>query len=218
MPTRHEALGSGVELGGDALVTQQADQVESEDKMRADAYGLLARLLCDVPERDLINLTAGIEGDDSPLGLALSALAEAAGSVTDEAVSDEYNALFIGVAGGELKPYCSFYLTGFAYEKPLAKLRHDMDELGVARSENVKEPEDHMASLCEIMAGLITGVFGAPADLKTQQRFFDRHMAPWARMFFEDLEKADSARFYKTVGVVGRLFMEIETTAFEMAA
>ena len=203
---------------GDALVTAQAVEIESEDQLRADAYGLLARLLCDAPERDLLNLTAEIEGDDSPLGLALSALAEAAGSVTDEAVSEEYNALFIGVSGGELNPYCSYYLTGFAYEKPLAKLRHEMDELGIARRENVKEPEDHMASLCEIMAGLITGAFGAPADLETQQRFFDRHMAPWARMFFEDLETADSARFYKPVGVVGRLFVEIETTAFEMAA
>ena len=75
-----------------------------------------------------------------------------------------------------------------------------------------------MASLCEIMAGLITGALGAPADLETQQWFFDRHLAPWARFFFEDLESADSARFYKPVGTVGRLFMKIETTAFEMAA
>ena len=204
-------------------MTKQAVQIEPEDKMRADAYGLLGKLLCDAPNHDLLTLTAGIEGDDSPLGLALSALAAAARVAIDEsaateAVTEEYNALFIGVAGGELKPYCSFYLTGFAYEKPLAKLRHDMDKLGIARREGVKEPEDHMASLCEIMAGLITGAFGAPADLETQQRFFDRHMAPWARLFFEDLERADSARFYKPVGTVGRLFMEIETTAFEMAA
>ena len=196
----------------------QAVEIESEDQIRADAYGLLARLLCDGPEQGLLDLTSEIKGDDSPLGQALSALAEAASSVTADAVSDEYLNLFIGVAGGELKPYCSFYLTGFAYEKPLAKLRIDMEQLGVARREGVKEPEDHMASLCEIMAGLITGAFGEPADLETQQWFFDRHLAPWARMFFEDLERADSARFYKPVGTVGRLFMEIETTAFEMAA
>ena len=199
-------------------MTTQAVKIEPEDQIRADAYGLLARLLCDMPEQGLLDLTSEIKGDESPLGLALSALAEAASSVTADAVSEEYLNLFIGVAGGELKPYCSFYLTGFAYEKPLAKLRIDMEQLGVARREGVKEPEDHMASLCEIMAGLITGAFGEPADLETQQWFFDRHLAPWARMFFEDLERADSARFYKPVGTVGRLFMEIETTAFEMAA
>ena len=186
--------------------------------MRADAYGLLARLLCDIPDGDLLHQTAGIEGDDTPLGMALTSLGQAAGSVTAEAASEEYFDLFIGMAGGELRPYCSFYLTGFAYEKPLAKLRLDMESLGVARRDGIKEPEDHMASLCEIMAGLIAGAFGAPADLETQQWFFDRHLAPWARLFFEDLESANSARFYKPVGTVGRLFMEIETTAFEMAA
>ena len=199
-------------------MTKQAVQVEPEDSMRADAYGLLARLLCGDPDENLLSMTAEIEGDDTPLGLGLSALAAAASEVTAEAASEEYLALFIGVAGGELKPYCSYYLTGFAYEKPLAKLRQDMDRIGVVRRDGIKEPEDHMASLCEIMAGLITGAFGEPADLETQQWFFDRHLAPWARLFFEDLEAADSARFYKPVGIVGRLFMEIETTAFEMAA
>ena len=198
-------------------MTKQAVQIEPEDKMRADAYGLLGKLLCDAPNHDLLTLTAGIEGDDSPLGLALSALAAAARvaideSAASEAVTEEYNALFIGVAGGELKPYCSFYLTGFAYEKPLAKLRHDMDKLGIARREGVKEPEDHMASLCEIMAGLITGVFGAPADLETQQWVFDRHFAPWARLFCEYLEIDDSARSYKRVGSVARLCVESGTT------
>lgn len=199
-------------------MTKQAVQIESEDQLRADAYGLLARLLCDVPNRDLLALTSEIEGGDTPLGVALAALAEAAATVTAEAVSEEYHNLFIGIAGGELKPYCSFYLTGFAYEKPLAKLRLDMENLGIARRDGIKEPEDHMASLCEMMAGLISGAFGAPADLETQQWFFDRHLAPWARLFFEDLENAKSARFFKPVGTVGRLFMEIETTAFEMAA
>ena len=199
-------------------MTRQAVQIESEDQLRADAYGLLARLMCDIPTRDLLNLTSEIEGGDTPLGVALAALAEAAATETTEAVSEEYQNLFIGVAGGELNPYCSFYLTGFSYEKPLAKLRLDMESLGVARRDGIKEPEDHMASLCEMMAGLITGAFGAPADLETQQWFFDRHLAPWARLFFEDLESADSARFFKPVGTVGRLFMEIETTAFEMAA
>ena len=199
-------------------MTKQAVQGEPEDSMRADAYGLLARLLCGDPDENLLSMTAEIEGDDTPLGLGLSALAAAASEVTAEAASEEYLALFIGVAGGELKPYCSYYLTGFAYEKPLAKLRQDMDRIGVVRRDGIKEPEDHMASLCEIMAGLITGAFGEPADLETQQWFFDRHLAPWARLFFEDLEAADSARFYKPVGIVGRLFMEIETTAFEMAA
>ena len=80
------------------------------------------------------------------------------------------------------------------------------------------EPEDHIAALCEMMCGLITGAFGAPADLARQQAFFDTHIAPWAERLFEDLEAASSANFYKPVGTIGRLFMRIELQSFEMAA
>ena len=34
---------------------------------------------------------------------------------------------------------------------------------------------------------------------------------------FADLEKSETANFYKTVGALGRLFMEIETEAFKFA-
>jgi TorA maturation chaperone TorD len=115
-------------------------------------------------------------------------------------------------------PFASFYLTGFLHEKPLAKLRGAMAELGIAARDDVFEPEDHIAALAEMMAGLITGAFGAPADLPTQQRFFEDHIAGWAGRFFEDLEKAPSADFYKPVGALGRALVGIETQAYAMAA
>ena len=40
-------------------------------------------------------------------------------------------------AGGELAPFGSQYLTGFVYEKPLADLRGDLEELGIARADGV---------------------------------------------------------------------------------
>jgi hypothetical protein len=80
------------------------------------------------------------------------------------------------------------------------------------------EPEDHIASLCEILSGLITGNYGEPADLARQQAFFDVHVAPWAGLFFKDLEEASGADFYQAVGSIGRLFMEVEGQAFTMAA
>ncbi len=69
-----------------------------------------------------------------------------------------------------------------------------------------------------MMCGLITGAFGAPVDLARQQAFFDTHIAPWAERFFEDLEAAERAGFYKPVGTIGKLFLRIESQAFEMAA
>jgi TorA maturation chaperone TorD len=188
--------------------------VPAEDRLRAHQYQLLARFLAAPAEAGLLRLASGFAGDDTGLGRALLELAERAGQVTPEAASREYHELFIGIGRGELVPYGSYYLSGFLNEKPLAKLRGDMARLGIARAEAVKEPEDHIAALCEMMAGLITGEFGTPLDLAGQRAFFDRHLAAWAPVFFDDLEKAKSAWLYVPVGTLGRVFMGIERTAF----
>jgi TorA maturation chaperone TorD len=192
------------------------DDILPEDSLRAQQYQLLARFLGAPAEAELLRLARGFAGDDTEFGRALAELAGRAGRATPEAASCEYHDLFIGIGRGELVPYASYYLAGFPNEKPLAKLRGDMARLGIARADTVKEPEDHIAALCEMMAGLITGAFGPSLDLVAQRAFFDRHLAPWAEVFFEDLEKAKSARLYAPVGTLGRVFMGIEKTAFTM--
>ncbi len=192
--------------------------VTEEDTLRAQLYGLLASLLAAPPTPEVLAVVGAIKGDGTELGQALKLLATAARGTAIEDVEDEYQALFIGVGAGELTPYASYYLAGFLFEKPLAKLRIDMGRLGIARADHVPEPEDHIASLCEMMCGLITGTYGAPADLARQQTFFDVHLGSWAELFFKDLEAASNANFYQPVGTVGRLFMEVEVQAFKMAA
>jgi TorA maturation chaperone TorD len=191
---------------------------DEEEFLRASCYRLLSSLLAAPPDRPVLDVVAGLTGDDTPLGQALAMLAETAQAADPVAVAEEYHDLFIGVGRGELVPFGSYYLAGFLHEKPLAKLRRDLERLGVARAESVHEPEDHIAALCETMAGLIDGVFGAPADLDDQHRFFEVHVGSWAGRFFEDLEWAESATFYGPVGRIGRIFMEIEAAAFRMAA
>jgi TorA maturation chaperone TorD len=198
--------------------TDAIDTVAEEDLLRANIYMLLARLLARPPERATLDTVAGFHGDETQMGQALNALAAAARASAPEMVDDEYHELFIGVGQGELSPYGSYYLTGFLYEKPLANLRVDMEKQGISHGDDVNEPEDHIASLCEMMCGLITGAFGEPVGLAEQQGFFNAHLAPWAHRFFEDLERARAAAFYMPVGAVGKLFMEIESQAFEMAA
>ena len=128
----------------------------------------------------------------------------------------EFNDLFIGIGRGELLPFASYYLTGFLNEKPLATLRKDMADLSIARAPNVYEPEDNIASLMEMMAGLIDGRFGAPASLEKQREFFNRHIAPWAGHFYSDLEKARGSVFFLPVGTLGRIFIDIEREAFRL--
>ncbi len=191
--------------------------VPDEEILRAQIYGMLAGLLSRTPDAGMLTALSSMEGDERPLGRAFMALAEAARATNPAVAQREYDALFIGVGGGELTPFASYYRTGFLHEKPLADLRSDMARLGIARADTVKEPEDHIAALFEMMAGLITGAFGDPVGLDEQHAFHDRHIASWAPRFFADLEKSPSASLYQSVGALGRLFLDIENQAFALA-
>ena len=192
--------------------------IAEEDRLRAQWYSLLAQLLSAAPDAATLDLARALTGDGSDLGKGVTALAAAAKGATVTGLEEEYFNLFIGIGQGKLLPYGSYYLTGFLNEKPLAALRVDMDELGIGRVEGVKEPEDHIASLCEMMAGMITGAFGEPVGLDRQREFFDKHIGCWAPRFFEDLQAAETAAFYMPVGLIGSVFMSVESQAFEMAA
>jgi TorA maturation chaperone TorD len=190
----------------------------TEDRLRAEWYCMLGRLLSRPPDKALLDRIVAMKGDDTQLGRQIDVLATAARATTSEAVEEEYFDLFIGVGRAELLPFASYYLAGFLNERPLAQLRGDMGRLGIARVESVKEPEDHVATLFEIMSGLITGAFGTPLDLAEQRRFFDAHIGCWAPRFFDDLQAARSAVFYMPVGSIGASFLAIESQAFDMAA
>jgi TorA maturation chaperone TorD len=190
--------------------------ISEEDRLRAEIYNFLATYLTAKPDAVGVTAASALSGDDTEFGRAFSALARIAAETNEQEVGDEYDALFIGLARGELLPYASYYLTGFLNEKPLAKLRSDMQRLGIERHENVKDPEDHIGSLMEMMAGLISGRYGEPASIETQRNFFRAHIEPWAGHFFEDLEAAKSSRFYQPIGTIGRVFIEIEKSAFAM--
>ena len=189
-----------------------------EDVLRADTYALLATLLRQQPDNDLLDMLSSAEADHTEFGQAIGDLAAAAAVHPADTIADEFHTLFIGIGESELKPYGSYYLTGFMHEKPLAKLRGALADLGIAKSDETVEPEDHIASLCEAMCALIMGEFGAPTSIADQKVFFDAHIRPWATRCFEDLERTPSASFYRPVGTLGRLFMQIEAQSFEMEA
>lgn len=192
--------------------------VASEDRLRADLYNFLGLMLSGPPDQLLLDQCADLSGDESELGKAISGLSRVAKASKPRKVESEFNALFVGLGRGELLPYASYYLTGFLNEKPLATLRSDMAVRTMTRAPNVYEPEDNIASLMEMMAGMIVGRFGAPATLDDQKTFFNKHIAPWAGHFYSDLEAAKNSILYASVGNVGREFMDIEREAFRMTA
>jgi len=190
-----------------------------EEQLRANVYALLGRLLASPPDESL-RQSLGEAGSSSAAGdpdmdAAWQLLATSAERADPMSLADEYQDLFIGLGRGEVVPYASWYLTGFLMELPLAQLRGDLRALGIERQEGVREPEDHAAALCDTMALLITA--DPPVSLQRQQQFFSRHIEPWLARFFGDLQQAQSARFYRAVGILGERFLAIESEAFRIS-
>lgn len=188
--------------------------LSGEDQARAGIYALLGGLLSSAPDLSVLEQVASLKGDDSDLGKALSELAAASQRAETARLEREHHRVFIGVTGGEVVPYASFYLTGFLHDRPLVRVRQDMLRLGIARDPSVREPEDHIAALLQIMSGLICGAFGPPASLDEQRRFFARHLQPWWQAFFRDLAAAASADFYRAVAAAADAFLAVEEEAF----
>ena len=189
---------------------------EPEQRLRADTYRLLGHLLAAPPDAETLAIfsAAPVSDDDDMLAVAWRMLATSAGRANALEVTDEFEALFIGVGRGELMPYASWYLTGFLMEKPLAKLRADLVTLGFERQDNVSEPEDHAAALCETMALLAES--GDLESLQTQARFFNDYIGPWMARFFKEMQASASARFYRAVGQLGEQFIETDQRYLDM--
>ncbi len=193
-----------------------ASDIAPEDAARADEYALIGALLWRAPTAEILAQLATLKGDASELGAAHLMLADIAARSDAAKLQREFFDLFIGVGRGEILAYASFYRTGFLNERPLADVRRDMEALGLAREVRVGEPEDHAAILFDVMRGLIMGEF--EADGIDDRVFFERHLKPWASRLFVDLEMSQTSELYRTVGLIGRLFIDIEASALALAA
>ena len=201
-------------LRPDLFAAPAGGDVDEIDVARAQEYAILSALLARAPDAAFLKKLSQLRGDGTPIGLAHVALADAAAKATVAEVEREYFDLFIGLGRGELMPYGSYYLTGFVYERPLARLRQDLSQFGIERADDEIEPEDHAAIVCEIMSGLCARRFDAPPG--SDEVMFDKHLAPWIGRFFTDLSQAETAKFYRHVGALGRVFIDIETEAFAL--
>ena len=182
------------------------DSRTEEADLRADIYALLAALLREPPSEALRQWLAGLEGepDDIRLSQAWSRLATAAADSDVERLERAHFRHLIGVIQGDVLPYASYYREGGLMEASLVTLRKDLKTLGIQRSADVSEPEDHLAAMCEVMAMLIS---------QNDQRagsFFHRHLAPWAGRCMHDLARVDTP-FYAALGELATLFFQRES-------
>jgi TorA maturation chaperone TorD len=191
--------------------------------LRAGTWSLLGNLLVAQPADQVLAMLCEVQdgGGEDSLALAWAGLRDAARTARSErdagsvALGHEYQDVFIGVGGGEVTPYASWYISGSMMDKSLVLLRQDLAQLGIERQEGVSEPEDHAAALCEIMALVISD---PDVSFQWQRQFYQRHLDPWVARFFQDLQQAPSARFYRAMAGLGSEFIKLERQYFDMLA
>lgn len=197
-----------------------ASSALDEETARSELYGLLALVYYAPPATEFVaNLR--VAATDTPAAGAFleepwRALVGVARDMTDAQIADEFEALFGGVGKPEVYLYASHYLSGFLNEKPLARLRTELNSLGLARDDAMSETEDHIAYLCEVMRYLIAGDDVAVANLTRQQSFFATHMQPWVIQLCDAVQNHPKARFYAAVAELTRAFMHVEAQGFDM--
>lgn len=225
MQSNH-AQGSGHAMP-DVFTTPQTaspplSPLPQEDQARADLYALLSRLLIAAPDAALLADLAAADSiasrqDDHPLDIAWEKLILTAAVMDAYTVADEFNALFISAGTPQINPYASHYLSGFLNQKPLAALRTELSDLGLARLAGVGEMEDHLAALCDAMRLMIVGVPGGKRhSLDRQKQFFATHIASWSERCFDDIRATTEANFYRQVANFMQAFFAVEAQAFEM--
>ena len=126
-------------------------------------------------------------------------LAEAAAAANAEQIEREFFDLFIGVGRGELMPYASYYLTGLLHERPLARLRADLSELGIARASGQRTGGSCRGPVRD-HGGLGGRRFNtAPEPIATSSKNISRLGSAASSPTWKRREAAD---FYRRVGVV----------------
>ncbi|AMO24213.1 molecular chaperone TorD family protein [Ramlibacter solisilvae] len=193
-----------------------------EETARAEIYGLLAQLYYAPPAPELLQAIRAAATEAPAAGAYLEEpwreLVGTARAMSDAAVAAEYDALFGGVGKPDVYLYGSHYLSGFLNEKPLARLRADLERLGLARDEAMSETEDHVAYLFEVMRYLIAAEDVEVANLTTQREFFGTHVQPWLIQMCDALSAHPGARFYAGLSSFTRAFGSIEAQGFDMLA
>jgi len=185
----------------DSEPTESAEkkpEVSLEDRVRAGLYGLLGVVLTEAPDAEQLMQISAMRPNESALGKAMGSLAKVATMTTPGMAAAEFKTLF----GSIMKPVASAHVADKA--AAAAALKADNERLGITPFEGESGPDDHIAALCDTMAGLILSQHNEGLSPEDHKKFFMAHIAPWAGKFFESMEGKRTAKFYGPVGTLGK--------------
>ena len=191
-------------------------ELQPEDAARAGIYGLIARLYYAAPDEGVLAQllhSQAFEGSQEPIALAWRELVEAARTAFPVVLENEHTELFVGTGRAEVTPYLTHYTIKYATDNPLVELRQQLIRWGMARRENVNEPEDHIAGICETMRFAIAVQHRSDEE---QNTFFERFLFRGGVAFCDAVTASPKAVFYRRVAAFTRAFFDVEHEAFGM--
>lgn len=198
------------------------DRALDEETARAEVYGLLSSLYYQAPSEALLSQLRVAVTEAPASGAFLEEswreLVAAARECSAQQIAAEYTTLFGGLGKPEVYLFGSHYLSGFLNEKPLVKLRDDLATLGLGRSDDMSETEDHVAYVLEVMRFLIAGDDVSVSNLSHQQAFFSQHLQQWLSPMCQALSQHPRAIFYARVAAFTEAFMSVEVQGFDLMA
>lgn len=193
-----------------------------EETARAEIYGLLSQLFYAAPSEALLGQLQVAVTEAPDAGAFLEEpwreWVASARNLTQAQIATEYNHLFGGVGKPEVYLFGSHYLSGFLNEKPLVRLRDDLAALGLARSQDMFETEDHVAYVFEVMRYLIAGDDVTVSNLTQQMNFFNQHVQPWVSLMCQAVVAHPRAVFYARLAQFTEAFLSVEAQGFDLVS
>lgn len=133
----------------------------------------------------------------------------------------EYASLFLNAGKNPVFPYESVHTSpeGLLMQKARDEVWREYAQQGLNRSENINEPEDHLAIELEFMAFLCRQTIMALekdgkeqviAYLEKQRDFLEKHLLRWCPQFCHDLAQASQSDFYRGLALLTRRFLDSE--------
>ena len=191
-----------------------------EETARAEIYGLLSQLFYAPPSQEWLGQLQVAVTEAPDAGAFLEEpwreLVASARALTQAQIAAEYSQLFGGVGKPEIYLGGSHYLSGFLNEKPLVRLRDDLAALGLGRSQDMSETEDHAAYVFEVMRYLIAGDDVTVSNLTHQMAFFSQHVKPWLSLMCQAVIAHPKAVFYARLANFTEGFLSVEAQGFDL--
>ncbi len=127
-------------------------------------------------------------------------------------LENEYYTLFVDpFVEGHIARNASFYIDGKHHGKTLAEFRGLLAEAGIAKEENVNEPEDTLVIVLDALVRLIEqGEDGKDCSRAYQTKLITEYLEPLAENICQALEKNAEADFYTSCGKFLKGYLDLE--------